>query len=76
MRTIRQLREERGWTQLELATRLGVTTATVYNWERRHHEPRGTQLRALASIFDVSMDELDFESQRTTEPRGRKHYKG
>jgi putative transcriptional regulator len=58
MRTIRELREARGWTQLELATRLGVTPSTVYNWERGRHEPRAGQLRELARLFGVAMDEV------------------
>jgi transcriptional regulator with XRE-family HTH domain len=70
MQSIRQLREERGWTQLELASRLGVTPITVYNWERRQHEPRGSQLRALARAFDVSMDDIDFETQPSDELSG------
>ena len=61
MKTIRQLREERGETQLQLAVALGVTPATVYNWERGQFEPKASQLRALARHFDVSMDDIDFE---------------
>lgn len=62
MKTIRALREERGWTQLELANKLSVTPATVYNWERGRYEPKASQLRALARVFGVSMDEIDFET--------------
>jgi transcriptional regulator with XRE-family HTH domain len=62
MKTIRQLREARGWTQLDLAYRVGVTPATVYNWERGRYEPKASQLRALARVFEVSMDDIDFES--------------
>jgi transcriptional regulator with XRE-family HTH domain len=58
MRTIRELREARGWTQLELATRLGVTPSTVYNWERGRHEPRAGQLREMARLFGVGMDDV------------------
>jgi DNA-binding XRE family transcriptional regulator len=61
VKTIRQLREERGETQLQLAVALGVTPATVYNWERGQFEPKATQLRALARHFRVSMDDIDFE---------------
>ena len=61
MRTIRDLRQARGWTQLELANALGVTPATVFNWERGRYEPKASQLRALARAFGVSMDEIDFE---------------
>ena len=58
MATIRQLREERGWTQLHLAIQLGVTPVTIYNWERGKSEPRMTQFRQLARLFGVSMDDL------------------
>ena len=56
MKTIRELREERGWTQLELANRLGVTPSTIYSWERGRYEPTASKLRALARTFGVSMD--------------------
>ncbi len=58
MKTIRVLREERGWTQLELAHRLKVTPATVYNWERGRYEPKASQFRALARALGVSMDDI------------------
>jgi putative transcriptional regulator len=61
MLTIRELREARGWTQLELGNKLGVTPVTVYNWERGQHMPTAVQLRALARAFGVSMDAIDFE---------------
>ncbi len=62
MKTIRQLREERGETQLQVAFALGVTPATVYNWERGQFEPKASQLRAIAKHFGVSMDDIDFET--------------
>ncbi len=61
MKTIRELREAAGMTQLELATQIGVTPSTVYNWERGRNEPKATQLRALARVFGVPMDVIDFE---------------
>jgi transcriptional regulator with XRE-family HTH domain len=63
MPTIRQLREERGWTQLHLAIQLGVTPVTIYNWERGNSEPRVTQFRQLARLFGVSMDDLALTSE-------------
>ena len=61
MQTIRELRQARRWTQLELANRLGVTPATVYNWERGKYEPEASQVRAITQFFGVSMDEIVFE---------------
>ena len=59
MKTIRELRDERGWSQMELATKLGVSLATVYNWERGKYEPRVTQFREIAKVFGVSMDSIE-----------------
>jgi len=52
---IREFRQERGWTQLQLANMLGVTPVTVYNWERGKYEPKVAQLRALTQIFGICM---------------------
>ena len=57
-KTIRELRQQHEWTQLELANRLGVTPSTVYNWERGNWEPRASQLRQLANLFSVRMDDI------------------
>jgi len=58
LKTIRQLREERNWSQYDLAGKVGVTPSTVYNWERGKFEPRYSQMRALAFAFDVAMDDI------------------
>ncbi len=58
MKTIRQLREAKGWTQLELSHRVGVTPSTIYNWERGRFKPRVEQLRELAGVFGVRMDDV------------------
>jgi transcriptional regulator with XRE-family HTH domain len=58
IKTIREMREEHGWSQFELAARIGVTPSAVYNWERGKNEPRLSQMRALSRAFDVSMDDI------------------
>jgi len=58
MRTIRQLREAKGWSQAETAHRVGVAPSTIYNWERGKFEPRVAQLRDLAAALGVRMDEI------------------
>ena len=62
MRTIKELRESLGITQLELAVKIGVTPTTISAWERGMYEPRASQLRRLAETFSVRMDEIDTES--------------
>jgi len=58
VKTIRELREAAGLTQLELAVRVGVTPSTVYNWESGRAEPRVSQLRRVAEAFGVKMDDI------------------
>ena len=64
MKTIKQLREDAGLTQLDLAYKLGVTPATVSLWERRRVEPQASQVRAIALLFETTMDQIAFESDQ------------
>ncbi len=61
MKTIRQLREERDWSQDQLARRLGVGQGTVSNWERGLKVPQPRTLTRLAELFDVSVEEIVVE---------------
>ncbi len=63
MKTIRQLREERGWTQLQLANKLEVTPSTVYKWEAGRNEPKVSQLRAVARVFGVNSDSIQLAEE-------------
>lgn len=56
--TILRLRQERGWSQQDLARRLGVAKSTVLKWETGAVEPRLRQLRELSSVFGVTIDNL------------------
>ncbi len=57
-KTIRQLREERGWSQVELAARLGVARYTVQKWELGERLPSPRNWWRLADLFGISMQEL------------------
>jgi transcriptional regulator with XRE-family HTH domain len=59
VKTIRALRQERGWTQFELALRVGVQPQTVYLWERGRRLPQVPQLRRLGAVFGLCSDEID-----------------
>ena len=67
MKTIRELREERHWTQLQLANMLKVTPVTVYNWERGKYEPSASMFRQIARIFGVSMDDIRLVGEEVPE---------
>lgn len=55
---IRKLRKGRGFTQEELAERLGVTYQAISKWENDSGMPDISQIVPLATIFDVSTDFL------------------
>ncbi len=59
-KTLRELREARGWTQAELAERLGAGTGTVGKWERGQARPRLGYLLRMVQLFEVGIDELAF----------------
>jgi transcriptional regulator with XRE-family HTH domain len=56
---VKQLREERGLTQLYLATAVEVTTDTISRWENRHYPTikRENGLR-LAEALEVDLEEI------------------
>ena len=55
---LRKLRQERGWTQRQVAEQLGVSTQAVSKWERDQGIPDVGLLPHLAEIFGVSMERL------------------
>ena len=55
---IKRLRKERGFTQEELAEQIGVTFQAVSKWENDTGMPDISQVIPLATVFDVSTDEL------------------
>lgn len=61
MQTIRALRQDRGWTQYELALRVGVQPQAVYLWESGRRVPHVPQLRKLGQIFGLCSDEIELE---------------
>ncbi len=59
MKTIRALRQARGWTQFELALAVGVQPQTVYLWESGRRLPQVPQMRKLGEVFELCSDEID-----------------
>ena len=58
---IRQLRVERGWTQAELADKVGVYQGQISAYEKGKNEPSSGILRSMAEVFEVSADYLLFD---------------
>jgi DNA-binding XRE family transcriptional regulator len=58
MKTIREHRLEKGWTQFQLALEVGVQPQTVYLWESGRRMPGAPQIRKLGRLFGVCSDEI------------------
>lgn len=77
-KNLRQLRLEKGFTQEDLANRIGVTGQAVGKWERDECYPDITLLPGLAKLFGVTVDKLigmeDFNMrEKTIEIQKRKY---
>ena len=65
---IKELRQENGLTQEDLAEQLGVSFQAVSRWENSTTYPDITLLPILANMFDVTIDYLlDMESYKKDE---------
>lgn len=71
--TIRELRQARGWTQFELALKVGVQPQAVYLWESGRRIPQVAQLRKLGALFGICSDEIDLVVARNAEDVQRPH---
>ncbi|MDF1546053.1 MAG: helix-turn-helix transcriptional regulator [bacterium] len=60
---IKLLRQERKWTQAELAEHLGIHQKQISAYERGVNLPSTDILIKLAGVFDVTLDYLAFETK-------------
>ncbi len=56
--TVKRLRNKRGWTQEELATRLGCARNTIARIETGNRRPSLTLLERLARVLKVGVGDL------------------
>lgn len=55
---VRELRAERGWSQAELATRLGVSRQTVNAIETGRYDPSLPLAFSLARLFEQPIEAI------------------
>ena len=55
---IKQLRQSRNLSQVDIAKQLNVTKQSVSNWENDNIQPSIDMLIKLAALFSVSTDHL------------------
>ena len=61
---IRRLREEKGFTQENIADALDVSFQAVSSWERDEYKPDLDKLLKLTEVFDVSLSAIAEEKQK------------
>lgn len=55
---IKEFRQERNFTQLSLAKKLGVSQSAVAKWENGDTFPRTNILQKMSELFNCTIDEL------------------
>ena len=64
-----QLRKKKGYTQAQLADKIGVSNKSVSRWETGDGYPDVSVLPALADALSVSIDALLNEKERQSIPK-------
>ena len=65
---LRELREQKGVTQKEVANAVGCTSTVYSRYERGEREPDISMLCSLADFFNVSIDSIiGYSCKRKTE---------
>ena len=75
-KTLRQLREEHGWAQPDVAALLGLSQGLISRWERGAAIPPEPQQARLARLFGVRVDEIAFGQAEQPSPYPRLLYAG
>ena len=55
---LQKLRKEKGYSQEELADKLGISRQAISKWERAEASPDTDNLIMLAKLYNVSLDDL------------------
>ena len=58
---IKTIRKQAGYTQEQLAKELSVSRQTITNWETGRATPDENKLKAIADLFNISIDDLTNE---------------
>lgn len=69
--TLPVARKIAGITQIELATALNVSEATVINWEKGRSEPTVTQAKQIAEVVKRPLDCIIFLPSNAVKPQNQ-----
>ena len=68
---LQKLRKENGYSQEELADKLGISRQAVSKWERAESSPDTDNLIILARLYNMSLDDLLNDNESNEEIRER-----
>lgn len=61
--TITKYREDRGWTEYQLAERSGLPQSTISSWYRKNLIPTIPSLEKICSAFGITLSQLFAEGE-------------
>jgi len=67
LKTIFEYREERNWSEYQLAERSGLPQSTISSWYRTGALPSLTSLDKICSAFGITMSQLFAEGNEPVE---------
>ncbi len=56
--TITKYREDRGWTEYQLAERSGLPQSTISSWYRKNMVPTVPSLEKICTAFGITLSQL------------------
>lgn len=60
--TITEYREDRGWTEYQLAERAGLPQSTISSWYRKNMVPTVASLEKICLAFGITLSQLFAEN--------------
>lgn len=60
---ITEYREERGWTEYQLAERAGLPQSTISSWYRKNMVPTVASLEKICHAFGITLSQLFAENE-------------
>lgn len=73
---LKKEREHKGWSQIYVAQKLGITNSVLSNYERDYRDPDTKMLTKLAELYEVTTDYLLGHSVSRAPDAGRAFYGG
>ncbi|MCR5349794.1 MAG: helix-turn-helix transcriptional regulator [Acholeplasmatales bacterium] len=68
---LQKLRKQNGYSQEELADKLGISRQAVSKWERAEASPDTDNLILLARLYNMSLDDLLYDNETNEEIKNR-----